>query len=124
MRWVAAKVIGDGASVATAFRSAAARHGDHAALIPGKDDGTPLSGWCLSHLRNGENDAAADPDCVLLPPPDSHVITAAEARSLNGELARLGCPPGLIVAGVRSDAAALVLGRSLDAAFELGWLNR
>lgn len=123
MRWLVSPVIGDGLTVATAYRAKAGDYGDHAALIPGDADGAPVEGWCLVAFRGDEQAAVADPDLVLLPPPDSHAISAAEAASLNGKLARLGCPPGLVVAGMRSDAAARALGRVLDAKFDLGWLG-
>lgn len=123
MRWLVSAVVGDGLSVHTAYRAKASDHGDHSALIPGDADGKPVEPWCVVAFRGDEQAAAADPDLVLLPPPDAHTITAAEAASLNGDLARLGCPPGLVTAGMRSDAAARALGRALDDKFDLGWLS-
>lgn len=122
MRWVVSSVIGDGLTPATAYRAKATDHGDNSALIVSDSDGAPAKPWCLVAFRGDEQAAASDPDLVLLPPPDAHTITPVEAASLNGNLARLGCPPGLVTAGMRSDAAALALGRALDAKFEPGWI--
>lgn len=123
MRWIVSPVVGDGRTPATAYRAKAADYGDHSALIPSNDDGTPADTWCIVAFRGAEQWAGTDPDLVLLPPPDSHTITPAESASLNAGLAKLGCPPGLVTAGMRSDAAARALGRALDPLFDLGWLS-
>lgn len=114
MRWIVSAVIGDGQTVATAYRAKAADHGDHSTLLVSRDDGSPDEPWCLVAYRGDVQALASDPDIVVL----SQTVTAADVAAL----ARLGCPPGLVVAGMRSEAAAMALGRVLDGKFQLEWL--